>query len=162
MVKFIHSFQLHRTEHVLWRIAEGEFDGLSPKLVVVYIGSNNVPVHPNNDDIVRGVDTVISKIHEKVPQANILLLGFFPRGDIRPVNNILVRIIDISSKLRNLVDGDNSRRSHFLDIFDSLAPPSLDRINEEFYMGDKLHLNKDGYVLWDRLMNSTFYSLLNN
>jgi len=150
-----------RTENVIWRVADGELDGLNPKLVVVYIGSNNVPGNSNNDEIVRGVDTVITKIHEKVPNANILLLGFFPRGDVNPVRNTLARIVDISTKLRNLVDGDTRRRSHFLDIFDSLAPPSMDRIHEQFYMGDKLHLNRDGYVLWDRLMNSTFYSLLN-
>ncbi|CAL8118026.1 unnamed protein product [Orchesella dallaii] len=149
-----------RTEHVIWRIDNGELDGLRPQLVVVYIGSNNVPVHSNNSEIVRGVDTVITKIHEKVPDANILYLGFFPRGDVNPISNTLARIVDITDSLETIVDGDTQRRSHVFDIFSSLAPPSMDRINEEFYQGDKLHLNSDGYALWDRLMNSTFYDLL--
>ncbi|ODM87824.1 Platelet-activating factor acetylhydrolase IB subunit gamma, partial [Orchesella cincta] len=116
-----------RTEHVIWRIDNGELDGLRPQLVVVYIGSNNLPTHSNNSEIVRGVDTVITKIHEKVPSANILLVGFFPRGDMNPVSDLLRRVISISDTLEPMP-----------------CSPSLDRINEELYMGDKLHLNLDG------------------
>lgn len=150
-----------RSENTLWRIQEGELDGLNPKLVIIYVGSNNVPTNSNNSEIVRGVDAVVSKVHEKVPNANVLLLGFFPRGDVNPINNTLRRIHDISVSLDNIVDGDTQRRSHFLDIFNSLAPPTMDRIYEEFYAGDKLHLNTQGYQVWDREMNSTFYSLIN-
>lgn len=150
---------ISRTEHVLWRIANGELDGLNPKLVVLYIGSNNVPMNPNNDEIVRGVNTVVDKLHEKLPNANILLVGTFPRADVQPVRNTLLRIRDIDDKLINLVDGDGRRKSHFLDLFWHLAPESMDRIYTELYVSDNLHFNVNGYSMWQREMNDIFNRL---
>ncbi len=131
-----------KTENVIWRINNGELDGLNPKLVVLYIGSNNVPVVPSNDDVVRGVNTVVTKLHEKLPNTNILLVGTFPRADQSNVPNMLRRIRAIDDTLINLVSGDQSRRGHFLDLFYFLAPASLDRIYDNLYVGDKLHLNR--------------------
>lgn len=131
-----------KTENVLWRIENGELNGLRPKLVVLYIGSNNVPEVPNNDDVVRGVNTVVTKIHEKLPNANILLVGTFPRADQSNIPNTLGRIRAIDDKLIALVQNDQTRRGHFLDLFFFLAPVTMDRINDHLYVGDKLHLNR--------------------
>ncbi|CAL8117908.1 unnamed protein product [Orchesella dallaii] len=149
-----------RTENVLWRIENGELDGLSPKLVVIYIGSNNVPRN-TQQETVKGVDTVIEKLHEKLPNANLLFVSFFPRADRNPVPDTLKKIRNITDTLEPLINGDTRRKSNFLDIFWSLAPESLDGIYEEYYRDDKLHMNKDGYAVWDKLMNQTFYSLIN-
>ena len=42
-----------RTEHVLWRLQNGEVDGLRPKMAVIYIGSNNVPRNTDEEEIGR-------------------------------------------------------------------------------------------------------------
>lgn len=148
-----------RTEHVLWRIANGEFDGLNPKLVVIYIGSNNVPVN-TEAEVVRGVDAIIDSLHAKLPKTNLLFNAFFPRGDKTPVKDTLTKIRNITDTLKPMIDGDTKRNAHFLDFFWSLAPESLDRIHEQYYRDDKLHMNRDGYTIWDDKMNSTFYSLI--
>lgn len=148
-----------RTEHVLWRIENGEFDGLSPKLVVIYIGSNNVPLF-TEEECVRGVNAVIDKLHEKLPNTNLLFVGFFPRGDRRPVTDMLGKIRNVTDTVKPMIDGDESKNSHFIDLFWSYAPDSMENIYEEFYCEDKLHQNFLGYQLWDNLLNSTFFSLL--
>ncbi|ODM93174.1 Platelet-activating factor acetylhydrolase IB subunit gamma [Orchesella cincta] len=125
------------------------FCGVLQTVVVVYIGSNNVPVN-TVDDIVRGVNTVVDKIHEKLPNTNILLVGTFPRADQPDLSGTLRKIRDIDEKLEALVGGDTQRRGHFFDLFWFLAPSSLDRIYEHLYVGDKLHLNTDGYQVWQR------------
>lgn len=148
-----------RTEHVLWRIQNGEFDGLSPKLVVIYIGSNNVPLF-TEEECVRGVNAVIDKLHEKLPNTNLLFIGFFPRGDRLPVFNMLEKIRNVTDTVKPMIDGDASRNAHFIDLFWSYAPESMDSIHEEFYRTDKLHQNLLGYELWADLMDSKFSSLL--
>lgn len=148
-----------RTEHVLWRIDNGELDKINPKLVVVYIGSNNVPVFPDNDEIVRGVNTVVDRIHDKLPNTNILLVGTFPRADVNPVRKTLERIRDIDYKLIKLVDGDTTRRGHFLDLFWKLAASDMESIFTQHYIADKLHFNHDGYSQWQREMNTLFQQL---
>ncbi|CAL8117906.1 unnamed protein product [Orchesella dallaii] len=147
------------TENILWRIENGEIDGLSPKLVVVYAGSYNVP-RSTLPEVVRGVNTVIDKLHEKLPTANILYIGFLPRANRTPVKKILTKVRHLTDTLEPMLNGDTKRNCHFLDIFWSLAPESLDRFYEEYYEDDKLHLNRDGYAIWDNLMNNTFYSLI--
>ncbi|HQZ27671.1 MAG TPA: GDSL-type esterase/lipase family protein, partial [Verrucomicrobiales bacterium] len=69
-----------RTQHVLWRITHGELDGIKPKAVVLMIGTNNAGGN-TAEEIAQGVIAIVKTIREKQPQAKILLLAVFPRGD---------------------------------------------------------------------------------
>ena len=50
-----------RTEHVLWRIANGELDGIHPKVVVLMIGTNNI--NDTAAHILAGDRAVVAAIH---------------------------------------------------------------------------------------------------
>src|SRR5258708_25934265 len=70
-----------RTQHVLWRIENGELDGLKPKVVVLMIGTNNASlkrddVMPHNTaaEAVEGVTAVVKELRAKLPDSKILLL----------------------------------------------------------------------------------------
>src|SRR5438067_13942742 len=39
-----------RIEHMLWRIDNGELDGVNPKVIVLLAGTNNLPGPPANED----------------------------------------------------------------------------------------------------------------
>ena len=68
-----------RTQHILWRLEKGEGDGLTPKVVVLMIGTNNLG--SNSDaEIVEGIAGDVAKIRAKFPETKVLLLGIFPRG----------------------------------------------------------------------------------
>ncbi|MGL5095531.1 MAG: GDSL-type esterase/lipase family protein [Planctomycetia bacterium] len=68
-----------RTQHVLWRLDHGNVDGLSPKLAVLMIGTNNSGSN-TSEQIAAGVTAVVAKIREKLPKTKVLVLGVFPRG----------------------------------------------------------------------------------
>src|SRR5687767_8720610 len=68
-----------RTQHVLWRITNGELDGISPKLAVLMIGTNNSGDH-SAEQIATGVEKIVRTLREKLPQTKVLVLGIFPRG----------------------------------------------------------------------------------
>src|SRR5207249_3268004 len=74
-----------RIENILWRIENGELDGVNPKVIVILAGANNVGSAPGGDekvaDITRGVRALIDLCRRKAPNATILLTGIFPRND---------------------------------------------------------------------------------
>jgi lysophospholipase L1-like esterase len=146
------------TQHVLWRIQHGELDGLSPKLVVLMIGTNNL-ANANRmtpEETADGVAAVVGAIRGKLPAAKILLLGIFPRANrsddpMRTAVNATNRIIA----------GLEDRKTVF---YRDIAASMLERDGtlSGAVMPDYLHPNAKGYQLWadavkadvDRLIGS--------
>ncbi|OON21337.1 hypothetical protein X801_02768 [Opisthorchis viverrini] len=60
------------TQHVLWRIENGELDGFSPKVIVIMVGTHNVSHTP--EEVVRGILAVVEKAREKQPQAAMIVM----------------------------------------------------------------------------------------
>ena len=69
-----------RTQHVIWRLDNGNIKGISPKAAVVMIGTNN---SGNNtpQEIADGLKVITEQLREKLPKTKVLLLGIFPRGE---------------------------------------------------------------------------------
>lgn len=74
-----------RTQHVLWRIENGELDGIHPKVCVLLIGTNNSG-DDSPDDIATAIKLIVDETHAKIPGTEILLLGIFPRGPHKTKN----------------------------------------------------------------------------
>uniref|UniRef100_A0A3B3DPM9 Platelet-activating factor acetylhydrolase IB subunit alpha1 n=1 Tax=Oryzias melastigma TaxID=30732 RepID=A0A3B3DPM9_ORYME len=66
------------TQHVLWRLSNGELDNISPKVVVLWVGTNNHGHTP--EQIYGGIMAIIQVIKNKLPDAHTLVLGLLPRG----------------------------------------------------------------------------------
>ncbi|MEE7548059.1 acetylhydrolase, partial [Xanthomonas sp. Kuri4-1] len=67
------------TQHVLWRLAHGEVDGLHPKVAVVLIGTNNTGwLQQTAEQTQLGIDAVVAALEQRLPQTRILLLGVLP------------------------------------------------------------------------------------
>jgi lysophospholipase L1-like esterase len=133
-----------RTQHVLWRITNGELDGIKPKAVVLMIGTNNSGTD-SVEGIAKGVTVIVETIRAKQPQAKILLLAIFPRGDkptgkLGAANEKLKKVNDIIAKL------DDGKNIHFLDIGSKFPQP--DGALTKDVMPDFLHLSPVGYQIW--------------
>ena len=76
------GFSGDRTEHVLWRLENGEVDGISPKVASLMIGTNNAGDN-TAEEIGAGIVAVVQKLREKLPQTKVLILAIFPRGEKR-------------------------------------------------------------------------------
>lgn len=108
-----------RTQHVLWRMDHGNLDGITPKLAVVMIGTNNSGDDRNSAvEIIDGIQVVVRQLRHKLPETQILLLGIFPRG--REVNDQRGRITQVNQVIRRMADRDDHVSwmdigHHFLD-----------------------------------------------
>ncbi|MBS0641607.1 MAG: GDSL-type esterase/lipase family protein [Acetobacteraceae bacterium] len=73
------GFKGDTTASLLWRIRNGEVDGIKPKVAVVLIGANNLgKVHWSAEDTVAGIDAIILDLRKRLPDTKILLLGVLP------------------------------------------------------------------------------------
>jgi beta-glucosidase len=133
------GYNADKTENVLWRLRNGEIDGLSPKAVVVMIGTNNSGHRMDPPEITaKGIRLILEDLHAKMPNAKIVLLSIFPRGDAAHPNNQ-----QINALLPALADGKNIFHINLNDTFfdaNGQVPPDI--------MPDKLHPSVKGDALW--------------
>lgn len=136
------------TQNVLWRLENGEVDGLAPKAVVVMIGTNNFGLHGDQPkDVVRGVAAVVQTVRKKLPKAKVLLLGIFPR-DANPKAGIRESLKKVNAEIATL---DDKRSVRFLDIGAKFLAQDGSIAKE--IMPDALHLSEKGYEIWAEAMN---------
>ena len=67
-----------RIENILWRIQNGELDGVNPKVIVILAGANNVGREPGGDDkvadITRGIKALVDLCRQKAPNATLIAI----------------------------------------------------------------------------------------
>ena len=136
------------TQNVLWRLENGELDGVNPKVVVLMIGTNNVggvvPQHEDAavKDVAQGIGAILSVVRRKAPTAKIVLMGITPRND-GGSTAVMPTIDKINARLAKLADGETVV---YLNVNDRLADVDgklLDGVTE-----DGLHLSNKGYQVW--------------
>ncbi len=158
-----------RTEHILWRLQNGNYDGLKPKLTVLMIGTNNTghegreqkehggKVYTSTaEETAEGIGAIVDLLQEKQPQMKILLLAIFPRGadsnDPKRQKNEA-----INEKIAKL---DNGQSVFFLDIGDAFLED--DGILSKEIMPDLLHLSEEGYQIWADQIEDKVKELMGN
>jgi beta-glucosidase len=142
-----------KTQNVIWRITHGELDGISPKVVVLMIGTNNL-AEATDAKIAAGIKKIVAIIREKLPDSKVLLLGILPRGAADEPRR--ARIKNINGMIDDLDDG--GQHVKFLDI-----GPRFLRADGSIgtdMMADLLHPTAKGYQIWADAMRSTLLSLM--
>ncbi len=130
-----------RTQHVLWRMENGELEGYKPKAMVLMIGTNNLTAN-SVEEIADGITACVKDFQKDQPKAKVLLLGIFPRGAKADDGN-RKKIADINAIIAKLDDG---KKVHYLDIGDKFLEKD-GSISKEI-MPDYLHLSAKGYGIW--------------
>ena len=142
-----------RTQHVLWRLDHGEVQGITPRVAVVMIGTNNLGSN-SPDEIAAGITAIVKRLRDKLPKTKVLLLAVFPRSP-KPTDPARERIKAINDQIKTLDDGKNVK---YLDISKSFLE-SDGSISKEI-MPDYLHLSTKGYRLWADAIEPTLWTMM--
>lgn len=143
------------THNILWRIQNGELDGVNPKVIVLLAGTNNIGKEPKPDaarDAAEGIAAIIATCQAKAPKATIVLMAIFPRNDSAEANKV---VADANLRIATLADGKNVR---FININDQLADKQ-----GTLHPGltvDNLHLSLKGYEIWAKNLKPVLTELL--
>ena len=142
-----------RTQHVMWRLDNGNVKGISPKVAVVMIGTNN---SGNNspEEIADGLAAITKQLRAKLPETKVLLLGIFPRGANKDDGRRKVNE-KANAIFKKLADGKDV---HYLDIGEKFLEP--DGTLSRKIMPDLLHLSVEGYTIWAESIEPTLKKLM--
>ncbi len=127
------------TQHLLWRVRDGELNGLSPQVIVMLIGTNNLSLSDEDDTISSGVQRILMELEKRFPESKIILLGILPRAH-NAQNHVRERIIFVNTNLKQLAD---NKRVFYIDIGDKLL--DSDGTLSTDTMPDFLHPSPAGY-----------------
>lgn len=144
-----------RTQHVIWRLDHGNLEGITPKVAVIMIGTNNSGSN-SPEEIAEGVTEIVHQIRTLTPDTKILLLATFPRGADpsdakRQVNQKSNEIV------KKLAD---DKHVFYLDIGDKFLGENGSLSRD--IMPDLLHLNERGYTIWAESIEPTLEKLMNS
>jgi len=143
-----------RTENILWRLENGELEGVDPRVIVIQAGTNNIGGQPGGADradaVAAGIEEIVATCREQAPDAVIVLTGIFPRSE--PA--VASEIEQINRQLRRYAREQDLR---FVDINRELGADGLLRPEMS---GDGLHLNEAGYEVWAEALKPVFREIL--
>ena len=144
------GFPGDRTQNVLWRIENGALDGISPKLVTLMIGTNNL--HENKkayppdkpEDIFAGIQAIVTGVRTRLPKSKIVVFSVFPRKPGSEND----RAKEVNAMLPEISDG---KYISYID-FNAFFLNENGQQNKDLYNRDLLHLNDRGYLAWGRAL----------
>jgi lysophospholipase L1-like esterase len=146
-------------QHILWRMQNGELEGVHPKVIVLLAGTNNVGNAPASEakiaDITKGIKALLDTLRDKAPKATIILMGILPRNDGGKPTAVMASINKINENIAQFADGKTIR---YLNINEKLADKDgklLDGMT-----ADRLHLSVKGYQVWADALKPLLMELL--
>ena len=149
------GYSADKTENVLWRLRNGEIDGLSPKLTMIMIGTNNTGHRQDSPEVTAAaIKLIVDEVRQRMPHTKVLLLSIFPRGaspddKLRQINHA------INQQLPPLAEDP---AVFHLDINDRFLNADGELLKES--MPDLLHPNREGYEIWMDAVKPTVQRML--
>jgi lysophospholipase L1-like esterase len=141
------GFGWDRTQNVLWRLDQGELDGLRPRIVIIEIGTNNTSQteHARMNtaaEITEGIAAIVKRVHTLTPNARIILMAILPREQSPQAPRRL--LINATNEL--LATYARSARVTWLDI--GAAFLAADGTMLPGLTADFTHPTEKGYQIW--------------
>jgi lysophospholipase L1-like esterase/1-acyl-sn-glycerol-3-phosphate acyltransferase len=112
----------------------------APKVIVLYLGGNDLSLGWTAKKIVEKISTLIEKIHQKYPSTTLVNLSIKPSLERAEQMDKIIQIntaMQASSKINPFLKQ--------VDFFDALMDGET--VNRHFLLQDGLHLNADGYKI---------------
>ncbi|MCF7567862.1 GDSL-type esterase/lipase family protein [Sabulilitoribacter arenilitoris] len=143
-----------RTEHILWRIKNGNYNANKPKLITLAIGVNNFRFN-SAEEISKGIEEIVELMEHEFPDSQILFLGPLPTG------------LDAHSERRqkynkihkNIAYLDERPRINYYNLID-LFSDEKGNLKDNLYSKDGVHLKPEGYQVWGKFIKEKYNELI--
>ena len=148
------GFKGDYTGHVLWRLQNGELEGVTAEAAVIMIGTNNTTRGDSASQTAEGVKAIVEEVRKAMPKTKVLLLGVFPRSKqghrFRKTNEEINRIIKTYA---------DDEFIHWYDMSSKLMDDK-GNLHQDLFARDQLHLRDKGYEVWSSTMKTVLDEIL--
>lgn len=117
-----------------------------PKQLVIYVGENDLvdaKVPANADSVYNRTLKLYGLIRAKMPTLPIIYIGMKPSPSRA---NIMPEELAFNQKIQAFFA--NEKNVVFVDIYSLMLDNG--KLRPELYVGDKLHMTKTGYDIWEK------------
>lgn len=121
-----------------------------PKRVFIYEGDNDLWAGVVPEEILASLDRIVTRIQLAAPNTEIYLIGAKPSPSRWSKKDLYLFFNQQLEKYSQRKEGVN-----FIDTWATLTD-SEGNARPELYIKDQLHLNADGYILWNGIFRSFF------
>ncbi|XP_006802197.1 platelet-activating factor acetylhydrolase IB subunit beta [Neolamprologus brichardi] len=125
------------TCNVLWRLQNGELENIRPKVVVLWVGTNNY--EHTAEQVAGGILAIAELLTTRLPKAKIVVLGLLPRGE-RP-NALREKNAAVNAHLRSWLP--RLSQAQLLDVSREFVHSDGTISTQDMF--DFLHLTSAGY-----------------
>lgn len=117
-----------------------------PRLVVIYGGDNDIASGKTPAQVLEDYKIFVSRVRQRLPNARIAFISIKPSPS-------RVQFLPAISQANGLIKSYSASalKLDYIDVF----TPMLDANGaprEELFLADRLHLNRQGYELWRRVV----------
>lgn len=117
-----------------------------PKQVVIYCGENDLASSDSISaiEVLNRFKTFFGMIRTNLPSANIAFVSIKPSPSRATIQN---KVKAANTFIKKYIA--SQKNAVFIDIYDAMLD-TKGQMREELYVGDRLHMNPTGYLIWQK------------
>ena len=142
-----------RTQHILWRLQNGNYAASHPKCIVLTIGVNNFN-EDSGEETADGIKLITDWLKLNMPQTKVLLIGPLPTG-LHPNSSNRLKYNQVHAIIKTFV----SPQITYLPLTHYFIKKDGE-LDTKYCAGDGIHLIEPGYELWASLLKEAIEKIL--
>ena len=134
-----------RTQHLLWRLQNGNYANAKPKVIVLAIGVNNFQ-EDTGEETAEGIKLILNWMKLHMPTSKVILIGPLPTG-LTPNSSNRIKYEVVHS----IIKKQASAQVTYLPLSKYFIKPNGD-LDTSLCSGDGIHLIAPGYEMWAKVL----------
>lgn len=120
-----------------------------PKQILIYCGENDLDQSATvqAEEVVRRFKTLYAMLRHNLPHTFIHYISLKPSPSRQ---HLMPKMQKVNATVKTFLARD--KKAGFIDVYSSMLRPD-GRPKEEIFLEDKLHMNRNGYVIWQKIIS---------
>lgn len=139
-----------KSQNILYRLENGNYNAASPKVVTLTIGINNLTSGNSPKETFIGIKKCIETAQRVLPNSKLVVFGVLPAGKEKN-SDLRIKVDEVNKMLSDYTSVN--KEFQYMNL-DNVFTDSRGSLKSSFYAPDNLHLSGNGYAAWSEIIAS--------